>query len=202
MAANSTSQRTIKGILKNKCSSSSSAEGTAQQSRGATQGVQRKKSQKWDESNILATYRPTYRDYDLMKVNEPSTPHLRVKETASDIESKEATTSEFLTGFMKLATSEIWDSDVQMKGQESYGADNSNMLKKQEKQRQFELKRKLHYNEGLNISLARQLISEDLQSEAIEDENEERLQAENKERATGESNEDLACDVQTHSRDA
>uniref|UniRef100_A0A8C9ARE3 Uncharacterized protein n=1 Tax=Prolemur simus TaxID=1328070 RepID=A0A8C9ARE3_PROSS len=67
MAASTTSHRPIKGILKNKGSSSSVA---AQQSGGTTQEVQRKKSQKWDESSILATYRPAYRDYGLMNINE------------------------------------------------------------------------------------------------------------------------------------
>lgn len=39
-----------------------------------------------------------------------------------------------------------------------------------EKKRQFEMKRKLHYNEGLNIKLARQLISKDLHDDEDEDE--------------------------------
>lgn len=39
-----------------------------------------------------------------------------------------------------------------------------------EKKRQFEMKRKLHYNEGLNIKLARQLISKDLHEEDEDDE--------------------------------
>uniref|UniRef100_A0A8C4LF58 Uncharacterized protein n=1 Tax=Equus asinus asinus TaxID=83772 RepID=A0A8C4LF58_EQUAS len=74
MAASTTSQhRPIKGILKNKGSTASSMAASTQQSGGATQEVQRKKSQKWDESNILATYRPAYRDHELMKTNEPST---------------------------------------------------------------------------------------------------------------------------------
>uniref|UniRef100_A0A671DXR9 Uncharacterized protein n=1 Tax=Rhinolophus ferrumequinum TaxID=59479 RepID=A0A671DXR9_RHIFE len=70
MAAYTASHRPIKGILKNKSSTTaSSAEAPAQQSGGATQ-VERKKSQRWDESNVLATYHPSYRDYDLMKIKE------------------------------------------------------------------------------------------------------------------------------------
>uniref|UniRef100_G1TXE0 Uncharacterized protein n=1 Tax=Oryctolagus cuniculus TaxID=9986 RepID=G1TXE0_RABIT len=72
MASSSTSHRPIKGILKNKGSTASAVDASTQEPGGARQDVQRKKSQKWDESNILAT---TYKDYDFLKINEPTSYH-------------------------------------------------------------------------------------------------------------------------------
>nr|XP_019573309.1 PREDICTED: type-1 protein phosphatase inhibitor 4-like [Rhinolophus sinicus] len=177
MAAFTTSHRPIRGILKNKSSTTaSSVEAPTQQSGGATQ-VQRKKSQRWDESNILATYRPSYRDYDLMKINEPSTPQLSIQDgredTAYGFETKDRTqniTVDILAKkFAAIDTSEL---NRKMREPESLGAHTSKIfLDKQEKQRQFELRRKLHYNEGLTIKLARQLIARDFQFEEMEDEN-------------------------------
>jgi protein phosphatase inhibitor 2 len=174
MAASSTSHRPIKGILKNKSSSSSMEDSSESSGRPGTQELQRKKSQKWDESNILATHYPSYKDYDLRKKNEPGNPFGSVphdgEDTLSEIQGKDAMTSDTLA--KKLAAPDTLGTSYQGEEQESSGAHSSKFfLDKQERQRQFELKRKLHYNEGLNIKLARQLISEELQSEVEEDEN-------------------------------
>lgn len=44
-----------------------------------------------------------------------------------------------------------------------------------EKKKQFEMKRKMHYNEGRNIKLARQLIAKELQGEEDDDEEDEEM---------------------------
>lgn len=173
MATSTTSHRPIKGILKNKSSTSSVEDSTQPSGRPGAQELQRKKSQKWDESNILATHYPSYKDYDLMKTNEPGNPFASVphdgEDNMSEVQGKEAMTAAD-TLAKKLAASDTFGTSYQGEEQESSSAHSSKFfLDKQERQRQFELKRKLHYNEGLNIKLARQLILEELQSEVEED---------------------------------
>ncbi|XP_006869477.1 PREDICTED: protein phosphatase inhibitor 2 [Chrysochloris asiatica] len=191
MAASTASHRPIKGILKNKGSAASTVVASAEQPSGNVDEELSKKSQKWDEMNILATYHPADKDYGLMKIDEPSTPYHSMigddEDALSDSETTEVMTPEILA--KKLSAAEGLEPKYRVQEQESSEEEDSDLSpEEQEKKRQFEMKRKLHYNEGLNIKLARQLISKDLHDDE-EDEDEEMLEATDGERMnTDESN--------------
>uniref|UniRef100_A0A2K5C8V9 Protein phosphatase inhibitor 2 n=1 Tax=Aotus nancymaae TaxID=37293 RepID=A0A2K5C8V9_AOTNA len=148
MAVSIAQHQPIKGILKNKTSTTSSMVVSAKQPHGSVDEELSKKSQKWDEMNILVTYHPSDKDYGLMKIDKQSTPYdsmMGDEDPSSDTETTLA---------KKLAAAE----GLELK-----------------KKQQFEMKRKLHYSEGLSIILARQLISKDLHDD---DEDEEIMNTE------------------------
>ncbi|XP_015284554.1 PREDICTED: protein phosphatase inhibitor 2 [Gekko japonicus] len=137
-----------------------------------------KKSQKWDEMNILATYHPAGKDYGLMKIDEPSTPYHRMvgedEDAGSDTEGGEGLTADVLA--TKLAAAAEGKGPKIFARQESSDEeeDEEELTPEElEKKRQFEMKRKMHYNEAQNIKLARQLIEKELRGDAAPEEEEE-----------------------------
>ncbi|MGH0158534.1 UNVERIFIED_CONTAM: hypothetical protein FKN15_060912 [Acipenser sinensis] len=178
----------IKGILKNK-SKRTCAEAVPAEVKPAVEKRekeapepdeedQQKKSQKWDEMNILATYHPADKDYGLMKIDEPSTPYHRMvgdddEGAVSDSESNEAIAADDLA--QKLAAAEGKDPKIFMREEEESSEEEDEELSPEEeaKKNEFEMKRKIHYNEGMNIKLARQLIATELQEDEEEEEEEE-----------------------------
>uniref|UniRef100_UPI00398F3B47 protein phosphatase inhibitor 2 n=1 Tax=Pristiophorus japonicus TaxID=55135 RepID=UPI00398F3B47 len=158
----------IKGILKNS-KSLRSEPSSALDLCVEEEEEYNKKSQKWDEMNILATYHPEGKDYGLMKIDEPSTPYNRMvgddddDETAmSDSESNINITAEILA--KKLTAAEGINPKIFQPKEESSEEEEEVELtpEEQENKKQFEMKRKMHYNEGMNIKLARQLIAKEL----------------------------------------
>ncbi|XP_008577437.1 PREDICTED: type-1 protein phosphatase inhibitor 4-like [Galeopterus variegatus] len=155
MAASAASQRRIKGILK-KGSLTSSGTARSQESAGGIQAMRGRKSQKWDESNIRATYRQEYGDSDLLQLNESGVQD-DGEDKGSEADSKEPMTVDKLAKkFATTSTSDQEDSGVQAC---------KILLDRQERRRQFERKRKLHYSQGPDIKIAKQLVLEELQDE-------------------------------------
>ncbi|XP_015727158.1 protein phosphatase inhibitor 2 isoform X2 [Coturnix japonica] len=137
-----------------------------------------KKSQKWDEMNIIATYHPAGKDYGLMKIDEPSTPYHSMvgdddEDAVSDSESNEPLRADVLSKKL-AAAAEGKGPRVIARQEESSEEEEEEELtpEEREKKKQFEMKRKMHYNEGRNIKLARQLIAKELQGEDEEEEEE------------------------------
>uniref|UniRef100_A0A4W3HTU4 Protein phosphatase inhibitor 2-like protein n=1 Tax=Callorhinchus milii TaxID=7868 RepID=A0A4W3HTU4_CALMI len=133
-----------------------------------------KKSQKWDEMNILATYHPEGKDYGLMKIDEPSTPYHRMVEddedgVMSDSETYENLTAEILA--KKLTAAEGAKPKAFGELEDSSEEEEEELTPEEKgKTQQFEMKRKIHYNEAMNIKLARQLIAKELAEAEVDEE--------------------------------
>eukprot|EP00069_Balaena_mysticetus_P014865 bmy_02293T0 len=158
MAASTASHRPIKGILKNKSSTTSSVVASAEQPGRSVDEELSKKSQKWDEMNILATYHPADKDYGLMKIDEPSTPYHSMvgddEDALSDSETTEALTPDILARKL-TAAAESSEPKCRVREQESSEDEDSDLSPEER---------------GLNIKLARQLISKDLRDEEEDEE--------------------------------
>uniref|UniRef100_A0A663DYV5 Protein phosphatase 1 regulatory inhibitor subunit 2 n=1 Tax=Aquila chrysaetos chrysaetos TaxID=223781 RepID=A0A663DYV5_AQUCH len=139
-----------------------------------------KKSQKWDEMNIIATYHPAGKDYGLMKIDEPSTPYHSMvgdddEDAVSDSESNEPLKADVLSKKLAAAAEGKGPKIIakQEESSEEEEEDEELTPEEREKKKQFEMKRKMHYNEGRNIKLARQLIAKELHGEEEDDEDED-----------------------------
>ncbi|KAB0362100.1 hypothetical protein FD754_006256 [Muntiacus muntjak] len=145
MAASTASQRPMEGILRNESSTTSSLS---------------KRSQKWDEMNMLATS-SSRRSLWFSEDRLPSTPsHSMVGDEADALSGSE--------------TAEALSPDILAPRRAATAAAESSKPKcrvsEPESTRQFEMKRKLHYSEGLTVKLARQLISKDRNDEEGDEE--------------------------------
>ncbi|XP_042568151.1 protein phosphatase inhibitor 2-like [Cyprinus carpio] len=173
--------RPIKGILKNKSSIKARPEEPVQDTSepGApinSEDDQQKKSQKWDEMNILATYHPADKDYGLMKIDEPSTPYHRMvgddedEGALSDSDGNTVLPGDDLAKKLAAAVEDAGSRFMEEPEEESSEEDEELSPEEQARKKQFQMMRKMHYNEGMNIKLARQLIASELEEEEDEDE--------------------------------
>ncbi|CAI5776181.1 protein phosphatase inhibitor 2 isoform X1 [Podarcis lilfordi] len=128
--------------------------------------------------NILATYHPAGKDYGLMKIDEPSTPYHSMagddEDAGSDTECNEAVTADVLAKKLAAAAHGKGPKILAQQEESSDEEDESELSpEEREKKRQFEMKRKIHYNEGKNIKLARQLIAKELHGDAANEEDDD-----------------------------
>ncbi|XP_072723282.1 protein phosphatase inhibitor 2 isoform X6 [Mycteria americana] len=175
----------IKGILKKgggKLSAGGAAPGARRASPARDEDEHGKKSQKWDEMNIIATYHPAGKDYGLMKIDEPSTPYHSMvgeddEDAVSDSESNEPLKADVLSKKLAAAAEGKGPKIIakQEESSEEEEEDEELTPEEREKKKQFEMKRKMHYNEGRNIKLARQLIAKELHGEEEDDDEDEEM---------------------------
>lgn len=165
-------KKPVKGILK----SSSSFD----HEKHKEQKDKHDKEMKWDEMNILATHHPPDKDYGHMKIDEPPTPYSKSSDVEDDDDEEEnGDKSAGGSGMGDILPEDIANrlAETQRPRATSFseGDDSSEDENETEedraKRKQFEQKRKLHYNEFQAVILAKQLMEEE--EEEDEDENNE-----------------------------
>ncbi|XP_069775864.1 protein phosphatase inhibitor 2-like isoform X3 [Narcine bancroftii] len=119
-----------------------------------------RKSQTWDEMNIIATYKPLGKEYGLMSIDEAKTPYRYDEEDkAGTSSSGPSFTVEELRARMGALTSvKRGERGKSMSIKVENNKEGLSLFDK-ERKREFELRRKQIYDEGQNIKHARELIA-------------------------------------------
>uniref|UniRef100_A0A2K6KSL8 Protein phosphatase inhibitor 2 n=1 Tax=Rhinopithecus bieti TaxID=61621 RepID=A0A2K6KSL8_RHIBE len=143
MAASTASKRP------DKTSTTPSMVASAERPRGSVHEELSKKSQKWDEMNILATYHPADKDDGLMKIDEPSTPYHSMmgddEGACSDTETPEAMAPDILA--KKLAAAEDLEPKYRVQEQQGSGEEDSD-LSSEEREENWTISKDLYDDDG------------------------------------------------------
>lgn len=147
--ADNLNKRPKKGILKN------SSSFDTQDSHPSA----KVKETKWDEMNIIATLHPADKTYGHMKIDEPKTPYNYDTASADEQSSLDATD---LAARIAQGCSEPAKVLQEQLPDEEADTDEEELTPEELQQRKdFENKRKKHYNEYYALKLARRLLEEE-----------------------------------------
>nr|XP_014345101.1 PREDICTED: protein phosphatase inhibitor 2-like isoform X1 [Latimeria chalumnae] len=138
---------------------------------GCSHSLERKKSQTWDEMNIIATYHPENKDYGFQKVDEPNTPYYSMladefENEASGSSSQWGVSAEKLA-LRLTAVDKMFPKVVMPKDSDSSDEEDQTNLSPEQKavEKQFKKKRKTHYDEGMHLRLARKLLQQETEDD-------------------------------------
>lgn len=132
----------------------------------------------FDEMNIIATHHPADKDYGHMKIDEPKTPYNAYSDSEEDAEIRGSRRRVSLVGAVdpvKVAEGlEASSSNYSAspEGNIVYTDDDEDEDLTPEQiahKREFEMKRKMHYNEGAALRMAKELIAKDEEMDDIDD---------------------------------
>lgn len=127
---------------------------------------------RFDEMNIIATHHPPNKDYGHMKIDEPKTPYAGgYSDSEEDSDSRGSRRRVSLVGAVDpVELSETLESSLK-KGfsprAQPPDMDDEDVLTPEQiaHRREFEKKRKLHYNEGEALRRAKELLAKDEEME-------------------------------------
>lgn len=124
----------------------------------------------FDEMNILQTYHPSDKDYGHIKIDEPKTPYNNYSDSEGEegpsegvrrVSISEPVCLDMDASELSARVAEKRHSKPDLSGSDLDAEDEFLTEEQKERRRQFELKRKKHYNEFQATRLAKQLLDQE-----------------------------------------